>query len=443
MAKEGCKIKGCKLNHSSRGFCKKHYTAFYKGFILEDGTFLPHYNPRPVYDRCKYPECHTRQIKGHGLCQKHYKWALNKRIDWDNCRVLDEKWFIKKNHRFEKIDGVKIALLRSVCKMPGCKNKDLKGQGFCKRHYSAYIHKFIDVNGNRLAQPIVRYSPDFQCGIPGCQLTHADSKMIKGLCKYHYEQYRKGFIDYNGNPLREKKKAASYKGVRCTHFDCKRQARIRGFCPQHYEHFKKGYVDKKGRKLKDPERLDNRNRVCKVKECSEPAHARHYCSHHYNQYKYHGMVGNLFKNKGHQCTAEGCDKEAKALTLCDKHYARFKKYGQTEIPRDIFKNKNKRCNADNCLKEAKVKGYCNTHYNRLRLTGKLDTTRQLVNKGKLCNGGGCERPAKKRGYCGYHYYWLVEKPRKQERRERRRLDKQITQIRRGSTDDLQREETSS
>lgn len=432
--KKGCKVKGCKIKHSSKGFCKKHYTAWWKGFILEDGTFLPHYNPRPIYDRCKYPQCGTRKIKGQGLCQKHYKRAQNGRIDWETCACLDKEWHKRKNHKFEIIKGVEFATPLEKCKLSGCKNKDLKGKGLCSYHYGRVQAGYISESGDRIAKPLVRYREDFQCFISGCTLTHKESKMTLGLCRYHYARYKKGFIDYNGYILKKNKRVASYDGQKCLHYKCSKRPRVRGFCSQHILHFEKGYVDEKGHRIKDPLRYDNRGKVCKIKECNEPALSKRMCQKHYNQMKDNGFIGSVFKNSGHSCSVDNCDKPATALTLCDKHYSRYKKYGQTDIPTNIYKNKNKKCSVDECLNEAKVKGLCNKHYNRLRLTGKLETTRVFPNKNKTCSK--CDKPAFKRGYCNHHYYWLVEKPRYEAKRrilKEKRTEK--TGTRRISKDD--------
>lgn len=404
MAKpnKGCKVKKCKLKHSSKGFCKKHYTAWWKGFILEDGTFLPHYNPRPVYTRCKYPQCGTPKIKGHGYCQKHYKRAQNNRIDWDTCKVLDKEWFKKKNYRFEKINGIEIALPLEKCKLSKCNNRDLKGRGLCTHHYGRVIAGFITENGDRLAKPLVRYRDDFKCAIASCGKTHKESRMTLGLCRYHYSRYKKGYIDYEGHVLKENKKVASYDGQVCAHYECKRRPRIRGFCTQHIEHFKKGYVDQKGRKLKEPKKFDNRGKTCKVAECQDPAHAKRLCQKHYNQLKDNGFIGNVFKNSGHQCSEEGCEKPAKCLTLCYMHYYRLRKYGQTEIPKDKYKNKHQQCSVESCYYNAKVGGMCNKHYSRMRTKGTTEGPK-YANLGETCVAPDCDREAKTKKMCKLHY----------------------------------------
>lgn len=400
---KGCKIRGCKLKHSSKGFCRKHYTAFWKGQISEDGIFLDGYVPKVVYRHCRYPQCKDLKIKGHGLCQMHYKRAQAGRIDLKTCAVIDEEWHKIKNHIIETINGIRVAVLRESCKIPKCKNKDLHGRGLCKYHYSRLANGFITENGDRLAKPLVRYRDDFQCAIPNCNKTHRESRMTKGLCRYHYQRYDRGLIDYQGHQLRKDKKVASYKGIKCKHYNCTRQARVVGFCSMHYEHFKKGFVDEKGRKLKEPTRQYNVGKKCKVKECNEPAHAKLYCKKHYNQVKYWGAVGNWLKNKGHSCSEIGCEKPAEALGLCSMHYYRFKKYGQTEIPRDKYKNKNRRCAKEGCNSEAHSKGYCHKHYARLTRTGKLDNTR-VFNKDLKCPAPNCDKPVTKSGMCGTHYY---------------------------------------
>jgi hypothetical protein len=62
-----CKIKGCKKNHSSKGYCKKHYAMFryrkIKGYSL-DFT-------KSVFHQCEIPDCKNRTYRNKKYCCKH------------------------------------------------------------------------------------------------------------------------------------------------------------------------------------------------------------------------------------------------------------------------------------------------------------------------------------------------------------------------------------
>lgn len=400
-----CIVRGCKDPHSSKGFCKKHYTAWRRKLILDDGSFTEAYQPRPEYERCKYPECGTTTIKGHGLCNKHYKWATRGIISMETCEAKDEDWLTRHNLQIKIVNGKRFGLKRHSCKIIGCTNTKLKGRGLCGYHYSRYANGFMTENGERMAKPIVSYREDFKCTIPGCTITHKESRMVKGLCRHHYGQYLNGYIDFNGFQLKEKKRIRSYKGVKCKYIQCKRQARVNNFCTKHWDHVQKGLISEKGFKLKDPKIVSNKGRVCKADGCNEPAKVKHYCTTHYNQIRHNGFVGNVFKNVGHNCSVDGCTKPASALTLCDMHYSRYRKYGQTEIPKDKYINKHRICKVDGCDKPSHSKGMCVTHYGRFLKYGHTNIVR-VFRVDQKCKAPNCNKPVISQGHCSAHLYRL-------------------------------------
>lgn len=191
----GCKVEGCHNNqHFCRGFCRKHYTAFYKGQITLEGESLPHYNPRPVNKnrKCKYPGCDVtgdgrKNVLRKDLCNRHRKWAEKGIITWD-CEILQpDRITEKKKPEMVVVDG-QVHIFKKKCSVTDCL-KEARRNGLCSGHSSSFREGRIDKTGNPLYErKYYDYDKD-KCSVEGC--TKNAKKLVKGMCKYHYNKQRK------------------------------------------------------------------------------------------------------------------------------------------------------------------------------------------------------------------------------------------------------------
>ena len=289
-----CKVKDCNLDTYCKGFCRKHSSAHYRGQLADDGSPI-NYTPRVILPHCTFREC-KRKIHGNGLCNLHRKYLYKGYIDKDHNILVPEK--LKEKPK--------------KCKV--CGRSDMKGQGFCIKHYASFHAGILDKTGDRL-KPVIRYPKDFQCIVHNC-FTRG-GKFARGMCKKHHNMARAGIIDWQGITVRELKRV-NYRGKRCK--ICPELARSRGFCHNHFNHFRKNHITLEGKWLV-PKPVKNKGRKCIDPECNKEAKTKLMCPKHYARTK-SGFVG--FKNVGHTCSEEGCQKPAAARTMCHAHYRKFR-----------------------------------------------------------------------------------------------------------------------
>lgn len=199
---KGCKVEDCRRDHYTRGFCRRHATAFYKGHILEDGTLTDKYEPRPDASYCKYPECGVRGTAKNtlrrGLCNKHRKWREKGIIDED-CNILDPDRIPKtKTFEVHYDDEGKQHIFRRKCVVEDCLEESRRA-GFCKRHSSSYYQGKRNKDGTpTYERQYYNYKKD-KCKVEGCNHIQKNKRLVKGFCLYHYNNhYRKHLIDING-----------------------------------------------------------------------------------------------------------------------------------------------------------------------------------------------------------------------------------------------------
>ena len=203
----GCKFQGCRNKHYTRGFCRKHATAFYKGKLDEDGNPLDGYKEKPLATYCRFPDCQKRgtakQSLRRGLCNKHRKWAEKGIIDWETLEILKpDKVPKKRSIEVHVIDGQQ-HVFRRKCVVEGCL-KESRRAGFCTQHSSSYYQGKRKKDGTpTYERKYYDYKKD-KCKIDGCPAKLG--RLVKGFCLYHYNNhFRTGYIDINGNPTSKKK----------------------------------------------------------------------------------------------------------------------------------------------------------------------------------------------------------------------------------------------
>ena len=75
MGEKQCHICGEPARYKTKRLCQKHYDA-----MRTRGTVVPYVKPRDYCVVCSVeaPKATIRQVKGHGLCVKHYwQWRRN------------------------------------------------------------------------------------------------------------------------------------------------------------------------------------------------------------------------------------------------------------------------------------------------------------------------------------------------------------------------------
>lgn len=282
---------------------------------------------------CRYPEC-KRFTHRFGLCNKHRKWV-------ERGYITQDLVILKPLKRVASYQGMK-------CKIPGCSTQPRRN-GLCDKHSSRVKEGTLDLDGNAHLKRVISYSKDFKCILCG-----TGGKIVKGFCRTHYYQFKKGYIDYDGSLTGKiPKRVASYRGIKCKFSSCYKEARSRGFCSKHFDNYQSGFVDINGKILKEMP----------------------------------------FHNKGKKCKV--CDQEARTKGFCPKHYSRFRK-GLPIKDQDFYVNKNKCCEVERCENAARIKGFCDKHY--YRLTHNIPLTGPQK---KLCQI--CGNMALAKELCKKHY----------------------------------------
>ena len=182
-----CKL--CKRKVVGRGFCKPHYQQWYKGILDEDGNKL---RLLRTEKKCRYPDCEGN-VHQYGLCNRHRRWVERGYIDMD----LNQ---LKEFHPRMQDGYVK----HKECKIAFCNRTDMKGQGMCHRHYRQYMRGLIDVNGKILdidyySKRVRDFSRITKCAVEYCK----QQTEIKKLCRHHYHQYLNKIVDEDGNILKK------------------------------------------------------------------------------------------------------------------------------------------------------------------------------------------------------------------------------------------------
>jgi len=125
-----------------------------------------------------------------------------------------------------------------VCKIKDClEPRKHLSKGFCRYHYNQYSKGWWTPEGTKTASYAgndqVRYNPNANCTLSGC-----DKVIIKkGFCDKHYKWFKKKYIDASGKQLVEKvpQKNIYKKDVLCSMKNCKTKARRMYLCPSHYK----------------------------------------------------------------------------------------------------------------------------------------------------------------------------------------------------------------
>lgn len=273
---------------------------------------------------CRYPSCARPQHRFQ-LCNKHRKWVERGHMDKDTLEL---------KHPIREVG------LNTVCTIDGCKEPAHKAR-MCVSHYSKVIRGTMTRTGEVTRKRIVdKYARDFQCIICG----NAPGRIVKGFCMTHYNQYRKGFIDFDGQPLNEPKKKAKYGPLDyCKVRPCGKRPTSKGFCTSHRAMILRGTMDPITFKRKYIF-AKNKGKICS--QCDQPAVTRGLCpNHYYAKYQAHPRQT---INSGKTCAAFACSSPAYAKGLCIKHYSRRKRKDQiareAKLPEHIVTSCENTCN---------------------------------------------------------------------------------------------------
>jgi len=141
--------------------------------------------------------------------------------------------------------------------------------------------KLIRINGTYTCKSLLHAA---LLKIKKCSIGSCNKKSeIKGYCKSHYNDVYYGFIDKEGNKIREKYTHAHDKPCKI----CDIKAYSKGFCPHHYNQFYKGRIDIDGNEYSIPIKKKSIKRYtgCSIKGCKIKHHAKGFCSVHYKRNK--------------------------------------------------------------------------------------------------------------------------------------------------------------
>jgi hypothetical protein len=178
------------------------------------------------------------------------------------------------------------------------------------------------------------------CIVKNCKETKHFSK---GFCRYHYNQFFKGWRDEKGNKtdaykglVNQELKYTAKGGYCCLIKICKRRPEKKGFCCKHYKWLRKGQCDEKGTILAGPKiQRYNFEDKCKVIGCDvKPRKSgfcnKHYCAYRRGIYREDGGNSEAHKvtkrtyNKDFECIACGIKHVKFSLGFCKKHYNQYR-----------------------------------------------------------------------------------------------------------------------
>lgn len=349
VANKACKYQGCaEGKHFAKGFCRYHYGWLFKGWMDENGVTNEKCKAKKIYKKCIFPKCPKTNDLRKGLCNKHRKWKERGIVD-DKFKMLRD---VKQRYGYN-----------AKCKMSGCDLRPRRN-GFCNGHSSLFREGRIDASGENSAlfrKKRRSYNRDWQCVV--CRVKGV--KFVLGFCTRHYEDFRKGFIDFNGKVLVKKLRIAKYpENAKCRYPTCVKRPRGQGFCNNHLAQYLNARITING-KHNFPTLHHNKGKHCSVENCADDAKIKGMCPKHYWRKRKTGVAyieskdNPFWKNVGKTCVTENCGEEAKVRGMCTKHYGRFKR-GLPELDKDFYVNKGKSCSK--CEQPAKSRGLCNAHY---------------------------------------------------------------------------------
>ncbi len=110
----------------------------------------------------------------------------------------------------------------------------------------------------------------------------------------------------------------------CLIDECERDARTRGLCKMHYERWRRGRLNVKPLPYKEP-------RKCSVEGCDRAYHSHNYCELHARRWRKTGDPQAdkppLFDRPRKTCSVDGCWRQARARGLCKTHWDRLTRQG--------------------------------------------------------------------------------------------------------------------
>lgn len=120
-----------------------------------------------------------------------------------------------------------------TCTVKNC-NENPYSTGMCKKHYGEMYRGFIDKEGNVLKEKYTHRNAG------SCKLCN-DKAISMQLCGHHYNQYYRGIIDRNGKIQKNPKKKEPIKRyTSCAISGCENKHHAKGFCSVHYKQIKRG-----------------------------------------------------------------------------------------------------------------------------------------------------------------------------------------------------------
>jgi len=131
-----------------------------------------------------------------------------------------------------------------LCKLLNCTNTTKDGvRGLCRPHYGQYKKGLIDLDGNQLRAPkrVRSYGPGAKCVIEVC----GNRPKGNGLCVAHWQAQKAG------RELGVLLLRATGQFVGCKIAGCPGRATSRGVCQQHAHRRDRGFIDEQGNKLRD------------------------------------------------------------------------------------------------------------------------------------------------------------------------------------------------
>lgn len=310
--------------------------------------------------KCPIPGC-DRERRYVDLCNKHRMWKLRGHIN--------EKLEVVSRPKFEREP-----FRNKPCSISHC-NRTSRNS-ICARCNLKIAKGTMDEQG--------RYTGKHARNVKSCKVCEKeDGKIRRGFCPIHYNQFRIGVLDADGDELRPLKRAVSYKGVKCKISDCEKNAKTLGFCISHYGHYQRGSISVEGVELR---RMLSKNKGQKCSHCEKPAHNRGFCHKHYYRFKKRLPLNDkdMWVNKGKTCSTSDCKRPAYVEGLCSKHSYR-KKAGLPVSDNAFFINKGKTCDHWGCTSKARTKGFCYKHYSRFMKGKPMDDVveKKIVKRKKV------------------------------------------------------------
>lgn len=214
---------------------------------------------------------------------------------------------------------------------------------FCKKHYMRYYRGFIDINGDRLREGRVK---NLQCILAHSGECSSYYKKGNRFCWRHRHQYEKGLIDINGNVISKKAKIKPNKCILKDSGECSKYEKGR-FCNKHSSRYRYGQIDINGKLLRElksgpPKKLNRKCILEKESKCNGKI-IGNFCRKHRGWLE-KGIVdrdGNILRKlytDYYRCGIPGCEEKGGPKSgLCKRHYKDIVSHGNVNKYASLMK----------------------------------------------------------------------------------------------------------